>query len=359
MVPFSFRETEMLKLISLALAGLFLCAQPTNAAGTLPGFSLTPQFDLNGKVMPGCRLYTIVAGTTQTPQNSYQDSALTILQPNPLPCDATGRLPQFFLADGQVKIRLTNSAGQQQFVGDNLLVIGASSGGGGGGGSVDPTTVLATGDIKARYGTGVLTGFVRLNGRTIGSATSGATERANADTQALFEYLWNSSANLTVLPSRGASANADWTANKTIALPDGRGRVLAGLDDMGNSSASRLSFSLGANNVTLGAATTLDYEYLTIAMLPAHNHAVYLNDPGHAHTIGPPNLVDVGTGGITEGWRGNSNANRYTTSTNFTNITISSAPGGSGQPNATELTGSNQPHSTVQPTLLLTHYIKL
>jgi len=60
------------------------------------------------------------------------------------------------------------------------------------------------------YGTGVRSGFVRANGRTIGSATSGATERANADAQALFEYLWNTDANLAVSTGRGASSNADW-----------------------------------------------------------------------------------------------------------------------------------------------------
>jgi hypothetical protein len=228
---------------------------PANAAGTVPGFSLTPQFDSLGKVMPGCKLYVIQAGTTQTPQNSYQDSALTILQPNPLVCDATGRLPQWFVADGQIKVRLTNATGVQQFVGDNLLVVGASSGGGGGGGTVDPTTIMATGDVKSRYGTGVLTGFVRLNGRTIGSATSGATERANADTQALFEYLWNTDANLAVSTGRGASANADWVANKTIALPTAQNRALAGLGDMGNSDAGLFAGSTftSGNSTTLGS----------------------------------------------------------------------------------------------------------
>ena len=183
-------------------------------------------------------IYFIQAGTTSTPQNAYQDSDLTIPHSNPITLDSAGRVPQFYLADGSIKIRLTDSSGVQQLVADNILVIGPSSGSGGGG-SVDATTVLATGDVKVRYGTGALSGFVRANNRTIGSATSGATERANADCQALFEYLWDADGNLTVSTGRGASANADWSANKTIALPDCRGGVIAGLDGMGAPAVGR------------------------------------------------------------------------------------------------------------------------
>jgi hypothetical protein len=162
--------TFMLKRLALGLLAL-ACATVAHAAGTVPGFSLTPQFDLTGTVMPGCKLYVIQAGTTSTPQNAYQDSALTLLHPNPLTCDAAGRLPQWFVADGLIKVRLTKSTGAQVFSQDSLLVVGASSGGGGGG-TVDPTTISATGDVKSAYGIAQISGWVRMNGRTIGSATS-------------------------------------------------------------------------------------------------------------------------------------------------------------------------------------------
>jgi hypothetical protein len=255
----------MLKRLALGLAA-FAVASLAHAAGTIPGFSLTPQFDLAGVVAPGCKLYIIQAGTVAAPQNVYQDTALTLLRPNPMTCDTTGRLPQWFVADGLIKLRLTDKNGVQIFPlngdsGDNLLVVGPSSGGGGGGGTIDPTTIASTGDVKATYGIGPITGWVRMNGRTIGSATSGATERANADTQALFQYLWGTDANLAVSGGRGASSAADWAANKTIALPDSRNRSLAGLGDMGNSDAglfSGVTFSSGTGTTlgaTLGAAT--------------------------------------------------------------------------------------------------------
>ncbi len=152
-------------------------------AGTI-SLSLSQQFNSQGAPLAGGRLYFFQAGTT-TPQSAYQDSGLTIPHANPIILDAAGRIPQFFLADGSIKIRLDSETGVTQLAADGILVIGAASGGGGGS-PVDATTVLQTGDIKVRYGTGVHTGWVRANGRTIGSATSGATERANADAEALF-----------------------------------------------------------------------------------------------------------------------------------------------------------------------------
>jgi hypothetical protein len=241
-------------------------------AGTIP-LSMTQQLDEFGAPLAGGHLYLIQAGTVSTPQNGYQDSALTLPWPNPIILDASGRLPQFFLADGSIKIRLTDVNGVEKLVADGLIVTGASSGGGGGS-PVDATTVLATGDLKPRYGTGTLTGFVRGNGRTIGSATSGSSERANADTQALFEYLWNADANLVVSTGRGATSIADWSANKTIALPDFRGRALAFMDDMGSSAAGRLTATyFGTAATVLGAAGGSESKVVVTANLPPYTPA--------------------------------------------------------------------------------------
>ncbi|MGH1556407.1 hypothetical protein ACRAWF_45660 [Streptomyces sp. L7] len=68
---------------------------------------------------------------------------------------------------------------------------------------------------------------------TIGNATSGATERANADTQALFIYLYNADGSLVVTGGRSGNALNDFNRVEAIALPDLRGRALAGVDDMG------------------------------------------------------------------------------------------------------------------------------
>jgi microcystin-dependent protein len=329
-------------------------------AGTIP-LSMSQQFDTLGRPLSGGKLYIIQAGTTSTPQNAYQDSGLTILHPNPLVCDSAGRLPQFFLADGQIKVRLADANGVNQTLPgggpsglDNILVIGPS-GGGGGGGTIDPTTILTTGDLKVTYGTGVITGFVRANGRTMGSVTSGATERANADCQSLFQYLWGADTNLAVSTGRGASAAADWAANKTIALPDWRGRALAGLDDMGNTAAGRLTASyFGSAATVLGAVGGGETVTLTAAQLAPHAHSGTTNNQSANHTHGA-----VVTGGTTTPVNGTgSNANPYGA------LTI----GNSGIENQnhnhsfTTDTGAGvngAAHRTVQPTMLATIYVKL
>jgi len=128
--------------------------------------SLSQQFDTTGRPLNGGQLFFYQAGTT-SPQSAYQDVSLTIPWPNPIVLDSAGRIPPFYLADGQIKIRLTDAAGVTQVAADNLLVVGASSGGGSAP-SVDATKLMQVGFIAPYYGTGMRSGFVRVNGRSIG-----------------------------------------------------------------------------------------------------------------------------------------------------------------------------------------------
>jgi hypothetical protein len=209
--------------------------------------------------------------------------------------------------------------------------------------------VLATGDIKIVYNTGILTGFVRCNGRTIGSATSGATERANADTSSLFSFLWSADPNLAVSGGRGASAAADYAANKTITLPDCRSRSLAGLDDMGNSPALRLTSSyFGATATTLGAVGGAENVTMALANLIQHTHANTLTDPGHTHSV-PGNWYNSSFAGNLAGG-GGAGTSTISINPSTTGITINNAAAGSASPT---------PMRTVQPTILATIYIKL
>jgi phage-related tail fiber protein len=83
------------------------------------------------------------------------------------------------------------------------------------------------------------TGYVKANGGTIGNAASGGTTRANADTSPLFVLLWANldNTNYPIQDSagtpttRGATAAADYAANKRFPLPDLRAEFVRGLDD--------------------------------------------------------------------------------------------------------------------------------
>ncbi len=348
----------MLKRLTVAVAALFVLASSAFGAGTIP-YSLSQQLDEFGHPLAGCKLYIIQAGTTSTPQNPYQDSALTLVLPNPIICDAAGRLPQFFLADGSIKVRLTKSTGVNVVTADGILVVGASSGGGGGS-PVDATTVLATGDVKAKYGTGVLSGFVRANGRTIGSATSGATERANADTQALFEYLWNTDAALSVSGGRGATSLIDWTANKTIAVPDLRGRVLAGDDAMGSTDAARLSGSaLTACRLSLGCAGGESTHVLVLAELAAGITSAGSNAITVASTNGLTGIPTTTTAANVSGASTATGAGAIVPGSSSASWGAVNSLSGINTISATSNNTGGQGHNNMQPTMLATFYIKL
>jgi hypothetical protein len=325
-------------------------------AGTIP-LSMTQQLDQFGQPLAGGHLYLIQAGTTSTPQNGFQDSALTLPLPNPIILDASGRIPQFFLADGSIKVRLTDVNGVEKLVADGLIVTGASSGGGGGS-PVDPTTVLQTGWLQPIYGTGVVAGFVRCNGRTIGSSTSGATERANADTLALFTFLWNcGDLTLAVSTGRGVSAAADWGANKTIALPDFRGRAIAGLDGMGNSLSGRLTstYSTGTPDL-LGSAAGAESQTLTLAQTPTGitcAGTVTVNPNGNAGIFVPVNSTFWTFAAFP------SSSGVIIVPSSGSGATIVGTNVFSGANTLTSNNTSGNPHPIMQPTLLMTFYVKL
>lgn len=275
-------------------------------AGSI-ALSLTQRYDKSSHIpLDGGLLYFYAAGTT-TPQSAYQDISLTIPWPNPMTLDSGGNVPQLFFADGYIKFRLANSAGVTQIAADFVLVLGPSSGGGAAP-SVDPTTILQTGWLQPIYGAGVVSGFVRCNKRTIGNAASGATERANADTAALFSFLYQQDVNLAVSGGRGANAATDYAANKTITLPDGRGRIFTGLADMGSSTSPLLdgvSFNSPGSNIILGSTAGASFSTLAAANLPPYTPAGAVGVPtvaglGGAQAIAAANgsiAATLGAGG--------------------------------------------------------------
>jgi microcystin-dependent protein len=244
-------------------------------AGTVPGFANAQVNDLNGKPMIGALLYMYAAGTT-TPQDMFSDPGLSVVLRNPLSTDAYGRIPMFYVADGSCHPRLTDANGSVLADIGVCLVVGPSGGSIPGPG-VDANSVASTGDIKFRPTSETLSGWVKLNGLTIGSVSSGASLRANADTQSLFIYLWNNfdDAHCPVVTGRGASAAADWAANKKITVPDWRGRGPHGLDDMGGGAAGRLTgatFAGGDAATTPGGYGGEAAHTLASGEIPAHTH---------------------------------------------------------------------------------------
>lgn len=139
--------------------------------------------------------------------------------------------------------------------------------------------------------------YLFLNGQTIGNGASAGTARANEDVRAYWLALYSSQADAQapVSGGRGASADIDFDAGKTIALPDKRGRVHAGTNTMGTATANRLTTAGSAvNGDVLGTTGGVQNVTLDTTMIPAHHHAITW--PGGAKIGQQAGLGGVGGG---------------------------------------------------------------
>lgn len=308
--------------------------------------------DLNGNILAGAKAYFYEADTL-SPITVYQDYGLGTAHPNPVEANAYGVFPPVFLneTDGFYRQRITSSGGviiPGTDVGI-LPIIGPSAGSGGSEVPVDANSVLQTGDPLWVPVTGTRSGFVRMNGRTIGSASSGAGERANADCENLYLYNWaNFSDTLcAVTGGRGISAAADWAANKPMALLDMRSRGPFGLDDMGNSALSAftgITFAKGTAT-TGGASAGVVRHTLTEAELPS----VTMNVPAQQPTLSYSTNSSVQSGGGTSAVGAIGDGNDYA---NAVTPTGDATPG-------TVSFGSGNAHNNMPPFILGTWYQRL
>lgn len=141
-----------------------------------------------------------------------------------------------------------------------------------------------------------------------------------------------SRADYATLFDRLGTAYGAGNGTTTFALPDLRGRVAVGKDDMGGAAAGRMTVGVsGIAGATLGAAG---------GDQRLHNHTHGVTDPGHDHAINGANSIGADTSGMSAGvgpFSGN-------TSSATTGISIQSAGAGSAQ--------------NVQPSLVLNYLIR-
>lgn len=217
-----------------------------------------PIFTQSGDIAAGAKAFFYSAGTS-TPLATYADSALTTPNSVPVVANASGVFAPIYLPYVNYRARVLDANNNLISDIDGISNPAPASGGGGGGVVVTASQILQTGDPFWRLRSGVMDGFVRMNARTIGSAISGATERANADTEDLFLFCWNTYSDdlAPVSTGRGANAAADWAANKTIGIPTMQGILAVGLDDMGGTAAQKIQVITTASVTNLSLTCTV------------------------------------------------------------------------------------------------------
>lgn len=142
----------------------------------------------------------------------------------------------------------------------------------------------------------------------------------------------------------------------TFNLPDKRGRVSAALDNMGGSSAGRLTPPASggvADSTTLGSAGGTHSHALTIGQLAAHTHTgttgVENTSLSHAHSTSIPGAsvgaVDAGSSFNVPG----------PTAT----VTSSNSPNNHTHSFTTASSGSGTAHNIVQPTLMCNYILRV
>ena len=132
-------------------------------------------------------------------------------------------------------------------------------------------SVFQTGMMMAGVSSTPFTGFINIDGNTIGSATSGSTY-AGTTYQNLYEFWWNncsfpsSNAVATVTGGLGASAAADFAANKPLTMPNSAGKVIVGVSSFFTQSGA----TYGADEVAAaGTNGNTGNHALTSAEVPA------------------------------------------------------------------------------------------
>lgn len=230
------------------------------------------------------------------------------------------------------------------------------SNGAGSGAWVSASSVIAssawnTGDIKPSHNFVAPSGWIIWIDGTIGDGSSGASIRANADTQALFTLYWGyTSANTTVSGGRGVSAAADYAAHKTVTVPKVSGRVL-GVGGNGSGLTSRISGD------TVGEET----HTLTLSELPGG-----INSSGGGLTVAVSGTSDqtdvIRKGSATFGGNftqtGGFGVGFLTAVPTVSSVTMTSTGSTSSVNVASNNTGGLS-HNNMQPTAFINMMIKL
>lgn len=171
----------------------------------------------------------------------------------------------------------------------------------------------------------------------------------------------NSSTAATVASATGLAigmtvSSANVTGGTTITAISGTSITLS-VAATATAVGTAARFALLTDAQALGAWGGSTTHVPVISETAAHNHPVFLNDPGHVHTYNSPN-ISAGqiSGGATPGATSASSIN---TGSAVTGISVRDTSGGGGTANQTALVGGGNPFAILDPTRNVNYIVRL
>lgn len=258
-------------------------------------------------------------GNTVPLPGTIVSSGDTVLpsQHNPMVNDVYAMMEQSLSRDGQGGMRAN-----MDMHGFRILNVGTAT---------QPTDAVSLGQLQ--------------NGTPVGAVI----DYAGANAPATWMFAYGQAVSRTTYAALFAAIGTSYgngNGSTTFNLPDLRGRVIAGKDDMGGANAGRLSF-FGASARAIGGVFGAASHVLTEAQMPSHAHAGETQNSGsHSHSYPGPATEDNHGGSRPVGKGGNG-------------FLQTSASGIHRHFFTTDLRGGNQAHPNAQPTIIMNKIIKV
>lgn len=398
----------MIKLIGKPFfAGLAILALTSNlfaqTASLLPN-AVQQFFDNNGNPLTSGTVTTYIPGTS-TLKTTWQNSAESVVNTNPINLDAGGKA--IIYGQGTYRQVVKDAL-------DNLIWDAVTAPGGGGGsptligdgqqvGSMKPwagitapnqyafaagqelnrttyadlfTAITQTANVGCTSGSAVLTGFSNVNAIRNGGEVevscmpSGTVVVSKSPTT----VTTNNPSNVTLNTSATIFMYGNGNGSTTFNIPDLRGRVITGADNMGGSPASRLS----AIWSSIGTSGGIENQTLITSNLPPYTPVgsvsgtasgsvsgpVSISDPGHVHVYSQYPVTNTGSATTVGGSQIIGNPGNSNTASSTTGITASFSASLSSGSISASFSGSAQggtstPFLNMQPTMSLNYIIKI
>lgn len=378
----------------MGLLGGFSYAQTTSTATLLPN-AIQWFMDNNGKPLANGKVFFYVPGTTN-PKTTWTTSSESVAQPNPVPLGISGRPANPIYGDGIYR-QVVKDQFDQVIWDYTTSSTGAGGGGGGGGtatgdgdlvGTLKPwagltapnqymlaygqaisrtgfpalfTAITSTQVIFCSAGSATLAGFSDTTNFPIGAAVEASCLPTNASTiisKTITTITVSANATINTSTSSIVFPWGNGDHSSTFNVPDMRGAVPAGNNNMGGTAGPRMTtLYYGVDPNSLGAAGGNQSAILTTPNLPPYVPGGDITNGTITVTLnflGTPQVIDssvAGAGNFASG--------------SFSSPTLASrfAPSSVSQLTSTfvghDQGGTSTAFSIVQPSITTNYIIKV